>query len=231
MFLDIYRLAHHFFHLLASLAPTSSFTHRLWQFFRHLGGPGLILLGVLDNSLLPLTGSMDALTIVLAAHQRNLWPYYALMATAGAVLGGFLTYRLGRKGGKEGLERRLSHRRFLWVNKTFEKWGFGSISISVILPPPFPVVPFLLAAGAIKYPVKKFLGALTLGRAVRYFILAYLGTIYGRQIITLVRQHGYQILATYIAIITIVILLMLLRRSRAKSAKRQGPAPSPARAS
>jgi len=35
------------------------------------------------------------------------------------------------------------------------------------LPPPMPFVPFLLAAGAMQYSVKKFLAAMTLGRIVR----------------------------------------------------------------
>jgi membrane protein YqaA with SNARE-associated domain len=66
----------------------------------HLGGPGLILLGVADNSLIPLPGSTDVATVLLAAHHRQMWAYYAIMATAGAVLGGFLTYRMARKGGR-----------------------------------------------------------------------------------------------------------------------------------
>ena len=41
----------------------------------HLGGPGLILLGVLDNSVIPLPGSMDVVTILLAAHNHGLWIY------------------------------------------------------------------------------------------------------------------------------------------------------------
>jgi len=54
--------------------------HLLWQ----LGGPGLILLGLADNSLIPMPGSMDALTIVLSATRKDLWWYYAVMATVGA---------------------------------------------------------------------------------------------------------------------------------------------------
>src|SRR3989442_14155357 len=68
----------------------------LW--LRRLGGPGLILLGLADNSVIPMPGSMDALTIWLAASHRDWWPYYAFMATAGAVLGGYITYRLAREG-------------------------------------------------------------------------------------------------------------------------------------
>jgi hypothetical protein len=52
----------------------------------HLGGPGLILLGLADNSLVPMPGSTDVVTILLAAHRPSLWIYFAFMATLGAVL-------------------------------------------------------------------------------------------------------------------------------------------------
>jgi membrane protein YqaA with SNARE-associated domain len=80
----------------------------VWTRLRHLGGVGLLLLGLADNSVVPLPGSMDVLTIYLAARHRQLWWYYAAMATIGAVIGGYITYGLARKGGKEAFERRLS---------------------------------------------------------------------------------------------------------------------------
>src|SRR5271169_6623654 len=89
-----------------------------------LGGIGLVLLGIADNSVVPLTGSMDVLTIWLAAHHREPWPYYALMATIGAVLGGYITYALARKGGKETLERKLSKKTAARGCQRFERWGF-----------------------------------------------------------------------------------------------------------
>ena len=45
----------------------------VWNLVRALGGPGLILLGLADNSAIPLPGSMDALTIVLAASHSEWW--------------------------------------------------------------------------------------------------------------------------------------------------------------
>src|SRR5277367_337177 len=142
----------------------------IWRRLRHLGGVGLILLGLADNSVIPLTGSMDVLTIWLAARHREPWPYYALMATLGAVIGGYITYSLARKGGKETMERKLSKRRAEQFCKAFARWGFAAVAIPALMPPPFPFVPFLLAAGAMQYSPKKFLSALTLGRGVRYTI-------------------------------------------------------------
>src|SRR4029077_10702753 len=127
--------------------------------------------------------------IILAARNAEFWFYYAVMATLGSVLGGFVTYRLARKGGKESLARRVSAKTMKRVYGIFERWGFAAIAIPAVLPPPMPFVPFLLAAGAIQYSVKKFLLAMTLGRIVRYMILAYLAGRYGRKMVPLLLQH------------------------------------------
>ena len=165
----------------------------------HLGGPGLILLGLADNSPIPLPGSVDVATILLAAHHRSLWVYYAIMAAAGAVLGGYLTYHMARKGGKETLEKRFSEKSIARVYASFERWGFAAVAIPALLPPPFPIVPMLLAAGAMQYPTGKFLAALAVGRGVRYTILGYLGAHYGRHIVKFFARYYWPVLIVLIA--------------------------------
>jgi len=165
----------------------------------HLGGPGLILLGLADNSLIPLPGSTDVVTILLSAHHREPWFYYAIMATVGAVLGGYLTYRMARKGGKETLEKRFSKKKVNRVYAIFERYGFAAVAIPAILPPPFPIVPILLAAGAMQYPTRKFLTALAVGRGVRFTILAYLGFHYGRHIVKFFALYYWPVMGALIA--------------------------------
>jgi membrane protein YqaA with SNARE-associated domain len=155
----------------------------VWKWVLRLGGPGLILLGVLDNSIVPLTGSMDVLTIWLAASHKELWAYYAVMATIGGVLGGYITYEIAHKGGKEALERKLDKRKADKILKRFRRWSFWSVAVGATLPPPFPLVPVLVAAGGSQYSKWKFLAALTLGRGVRYGIVAFFGRLYGHQIV------------------------------------------------
>ncbi|HTA60481.1 MAG TPA: VTT domain-containing protein [Candidatus Baltobacteraceae bacterium] len=174
---------------IAAAAPTAARSVRHWIF--HLGGLGLIPLGLLDNSPIPLPGIMDVATILLAGRQQQLWLYYAVMATLGSVLGGFVTYRLARKGGKEALERRFTRRKVDRVCEMFERWGFSAIAIPAFLPPPVPMVPFLLAAGAMQYPARKFLLALTIGRLARYMVIGYLAARYGRKIIAFMANHGH----------------------------------------
>jgi membrane protein YqaA with SNARE-associated domain len=199
----------------------------LTHWFRHLGGLGLIPLGWLDASVIPLPGSMDILTIVLAAHQPDLWAYFALMATIGSVSGNYLTYRLARKGGKETLERRLSKKNMARVTGIFERWGFGAIAVPALLPPPVPMVPFVLAAGAAQYSLKKFLAAITVGRAARYVILSLLAAHYGRGLITFIKLHAHPVALTVIGLaLALVGGLVALYYSRKRVPKRRAKATS-----
>jgi membrane protein DedA with SNARE-associated domain len=199
------------FHPHALLAMTTL------HWLRRMGGPGLVLLGIADSSIIPLTGSMDVLTILLAAHHPTWWPYYALMATLGSLIGSYITYSLAKKGGKQALERRLPCDRVNKIYKKFEEHGFLAVMVPALLPPPFPFVPFLLAAGAMQYARKKFLGALALGRSIRFSALALLGSIYGRHITRFFSQY-YKPTLTVLAFLAaaglIVLLIQYLRHRR-----------------
>jgi membrane protein YqaA with SNARE-associated domain len=202
---------------LAIAQPSTAHVVRHW--FLTLGGPGLILLGLIDSSVIPVPGSMDAMTIVLSAHQRTWWPYYALMATVGSVVGAYLTYRLARNRGEKALNDKLSKRNAKKVVRTFERWGFGAIAVPALLPPPMPMVPFVIAAGALQYSPRKFLVAMSLGRLVRYGIFAYLGAVYGRRIFAVVLAHGE--VALYVTIglaVAATIIFVLLRFKRKREA-------------
>ena len=193
-----------------------------------LGGPGLVLLGIADNSVVPLVGSMDVLTIWLAASQRGLWFYYAIMATIGAVVGGYITYALGRKGGQEAIEHKLDKKKAEKITKRFERWGFWTVFTSALLPPPFPLVPVLLAAGATQYSRKKFVGALSAGRGVRYLIVAGMGAMFGDSIVSFFSRYYMPALFTLIglAVIGTIATIFEYRRAqhRHKTNQNQKPA-------
>jgi membrane protein YqaA with SNARE-associated domain len=180
--------------LTVSLIAQNTASHKLLRWLYHLGGLGLIPLGVLDNSVIPITGSMDVITVLLCAEHRDYWPYYVFMATLGALVGGYVTYRLASGEAKGKLGKLISTKRMKWMKSVFKRWGFGSIAVAALLPPPFPMVPFLIAAGASQYPRTKFLSALAIGRGIRYAILGALGFFYGRWIVTATREHIHLII-------------------------------------
>jgi membrane protein YqaA with SNARE-associated domain len=160
---------------------------KLIRTLRRMGGVGLLLLGVL-SSVLPLPGSVELVTILLSARHRDVWWYYALMATAGTVIGGYIPFHLGWTGGTQMLARRLSQKQAETWTRRLYAWGFGAIVFSGLLPPPLPSTPLLLAAGAVHYPRQRFIAALTLGRGLRFALLALLASIYRRKAVRLMNR-------------------------------------------
>ena len=207
-------------HAAAAASPHLAKVFSRWV--HHLGGLGFIPLGLIDASVIPLPGSMDILTIVLAARNEQLWLYYAIMATVGSVLGSYVTFRLARKGGKEALERRFSQARIAKVSKLFARWGFGAIAIPAILPPPMPMVPFIFAAGAMQYSMGKFLAALTLGRIIRYSVLAFLAARYGHQMRAFIAHSGHPVLFITLGLVALAVgIFVFFRFGKGKRSARR----------
>ncbi len=200
-----------------------------WSWLHHVRSIGQIFLGIADNSVIPMPGSLDVFTIWLAATDPQFWFYYAIMAVVGALIGGWITYFLAREGGKEALEKKLKKNKAENIYRHFERWGVGAVAIPALLPPPFPTVPFLLAAGALQYPPKRFLGALALGRGVRFTVIAWLGSRYGNAITRFFQRYyeptlfiliGVAILAGIFALIQYLRYRKHAKQSGAKTAKK-----------
>src|SRR5689334_19994150 len=133
--------------------------------------------------------SMDALTVILSAHQKAWWPYYAAMATIGGMVGGYATYALGEKSGEAALQKKLPKARAERFYKLVNRYGFWSLFVPALLPPPVPFSPFLLVAGVLKYSKRNFLIAVGTARAIRYFLLAWLGSMYSKQIFSFFHRY------------------------------------------
>jgi membrane protein YqaA with SNARE-associated domain len=169
----------------------------LWRWIHSLGVPGLVLLGILDNAPFFSTpaGGVDAIVILL---------YYALMATVGEVIGGYLTYRFAEKSGEKTLEQKFGKTRPEQVYKWFEKRGAGLVlTVGAVLPPPFPYTPVVTAAGIIHYPRDRFLECITVGRSLRFLLVAYLGRSYGQSVIDFFAR--YYRLALYVLVALVVL--------------------------
>lgn len=189
-----------------------------WQLVRRLGGLGLAVLAMLDSFLVPVPGSIDLFTIVLSASQPGWWPYYAALATTGSLVGGWMTYRVGRAGGKQGLEKRLPKERIEKVYRWFGRWGFGAVFLPALMPPPVPIVPFLLGAGALKLKPARFLLALGLGRMVRFSIAGAIATVYGRQVIRFFEANYWWMLLVLAGMsVAGIVSGILLRKKLAQS--------------
>ena len=190
--------------------------HQLRSVLIHEGALGLLIMGLLDASLLPTPGGQDLVVIVLAASHPEWWLYYAVVGTLGSVLGAYVTYRLGRGGGRHALERYIPPRIRERVYGLFARWGIVALFLAAILPPPTPMSPFLLAAGALRHPLPRFLAILTLAKGLRYLLAAYLAAIYGRRALMGLLAHDYVdiVLAALGAAVALGLAIVVWRRAR-----------------
>jgi len=179
-------------------------------------------------SVIPTPGSFDALLIVLAAAHSELWWYYALMATAGSVVGAWTSFQIARRGGEETLTRRMGERRAKKVVAVFKRWGFWSMFVGAVAPPPMPASAFIVTAGAFGYPWPRFLLAWTSGRLVRFGIVGWIAARYGRHIFGWLRGYYRPALGTLIALAILggAAALWFYLRQRRRVRIKQESAPS-----
>jgi membrane protein YqaA with SNARE-associated domain len=154
----------------------------------HLGAAGLFLLAILDSSPLPSFGGPDIVTAILAATHRPLWYEYAASATAGSIIGAYFTFHLARKAGSAYLDKKFKKTVVSRFLRLFKKWGTGTLVASTMIPLPTPTSMFFAAAGASDYPQGRFMAIVALSRAVRYFGIAYVASIYGRSLLRVMRH-------------------------------------------
>jgi len=174
---------------------------------RHMGAFGLFALAIIDGSPIPTLGSLDVLTAILAARHREPWYFYALVATAGGIVGSFITYSIARKAGEAYLARKLGAERVRRLLDIVRRWGAGTLILATLFPPPFPATMVFAAAGILNYPRRRYLAMIAAGRALRYGLLAWAGEHYGRHFILLIR-HPQRYLGWAILVAVLIIAMV-----------------------
>jgi membrane protein DedA with SNARE-associated domain len=108
-----------------------------------------------------------------------------------------------------------------------------SVALPAMLPPPMPLSPFVLAAGALKMSRNKFLTTFTASRFLRHAFAAWLGVYYGRHVLHLwnmfSRKWGVPILIAVWSIILIsvgIAFYKLWKTSRSVGAGKPRTSPS-----
>ena len=179
----------------------------------HLGGFGLFLLAIVASTPIPTFGGLDILTAILAARHRAPWYYYAGVATAGSVVGAFLTFRMARKAGLDYLNRKFGKRKVARLMEYSERWGTGALVVSTVIPLPFPTSAFFAIAGVLDYPLRTFIFVVALGRALRYGAIAATASHYGSRFdLRHLGQHPGWPLAIATGVIVAITAAMVLRK-------------------
>jgi membrane protein YqaA with SNARE-associated domain len=166
---------------------------------------GAFLMAALDTSMLFfLPFGVDALVIFLAARNENLFWLYPLLATAGSLAGAGLTFWIGRKAGAAGLERLVPGKRLERLKCKVNEKGAIAMAVPALLPPPFPLTPFILTCGALDVNRWRFFVTFGLVRFVRFGAEAALARVYGRRVLAVLQSEPFQMV-----IIAFVVIALL----------------------
>jgi membrane protein YqaA with SNARE-associated domain len=166
---------------------------------------GAFLLGALDSSLVfffPL--GIDALVIYLAARNEALFWLYPLLATAGSVTGAAASFWVGRKAGDVGLERFVPARRLERLRRRVRDRGAVAIAVPALMPPPFPLTPFILACGALEVDARRFFVTFAVVRFARFLVEATLARTYGSGILRLMQSDQFQLVVIGFVVLAVV---------------------------
>lgn len=166
---------------------------------------GAYLLGALDATMLFfLPFGIDTLVIYLAARDGMFFWLYPLLAAAGSVTGAALTYWFGRKIGEIGLERLVPGRRFERFRSRVQKGGAVAMAAAAVMPPPFPLTPFVLTCGALEVDRWTFLGTFAAMRLIRFGGEAALARVYGRGVLRIIEADSFQMVIIGFIVIAII---------------------------
>src|SRR3954454_16559113 len=195
-------------------------TQVLLALFWKFGGPGLLVLGILDSSFLFAPLGNDLLVIAMTARKHSIpyMLYYAAMSTVGSVIGCLLVDVVFRKAGEKGLEKHLSKRRLEYVKRKVTGNAAWALVVASIAPPPFPFTPFVMAASALQYPRKKMLAITGVARMFRFTALGFLAYYFGKRILKWLDSDVAQwILISMVVLFTVGSIISVvgwIRRSR-----------------
>jgi membrane protein YqaA with SNARE-associated domain len=180
---------------------------------------GAFILAAVDTSIFFFVPfGNDALVVYLVARTPTLYWLYPLITTSGSTLGAAGTYWIGRKAGEKGLPRLVSMKRVERLRRKVENAGVVALSIPAIMPPPFPLTPFVLTCGAIGVNATRFLFLFAGMRLVRFGTEAWLAHRYGRAVLLVLQSDTFRLVIGGFAVIavagTVISGAQLWRRTR-----------------
>lgn len=155
----------------------------------HPAGPwALFLLAVAESSVFPIPPDVLLIALCVGAITRSY--RFALICTVGSVLGGMLGYGIGHllwyaPGGGESalagfffdLVPGFSREGFGRLQAVYERWNFWVVFTAGFTPIPYKLI--TITAGVFQIQFWLFLVASIVGRAGRFFLVAWLIHRYG----------------------------------------------------
>ena len=178
-----------------------------------LGAFGILIVAIIDSSSIPMP--LDAMVAEYVVRNHAGFLIYCVTAAFGTAVGSLLPYYLGRAGGELFLLKRINRARYEQLRDRFEKQEFFAIMVPAMMPPPFPVKVFELAAGVFEMKPLWFFSALMLGKFIRFVVVSLIIMVYGPAIFhTIMRTVRYHqgLMMIGMGIVVMLILVYVVRK-------------------
>ena len=165
---------------------------------------GAYLLAALDATMVFfLPFGIDAVVIYLAARHDMFFWLYPLLATAGSVTGA--ASLLDRsKAGRDRTRALRSEPPAHAVPQPRPEKGRVAMAFAALLPPPFPLTPFVLTCGALEVDRWMFFATFAAMRLIRFGGEATLARIYGRGVLRVIESTPFQNLIVGFIVVAMV---------------------------
>ncbi len=150
----------------------------------------LFLIAFAESSFFPIPP--DILLLALCFGAREKWSKYALVCTAGSVLGGIAGWGIGW-GLRETVAIPLlnafdsSGHTQETIQGWYDAYGFWGILIAAITPIPYKV--FTIFSGMANYSLPLLIGASVIGRGFRFFLVSGLIRVFGLKVRPFIEKH------------------------------------------
>lgn len=151
-----------------------------------------------ESSFFPIPPDVLLIALCVGEPDKSLW--FALICSAGSVLGGALGYGIGLWGGRPLVLRLFSRQRVETVAAYFDRYNAWAVGVAGLTPIPYKV--FTIAGGAFAIDFRIFLLASLASRTLRFFTIAALMWWFGEPIQAFIEE--------YLGWLTIAFVVLLL---------------------
>ena len=143
------------------------------------GAVALFLLALAESSFFPIPPDVLLIALVLGARSR--WLRLAFICTAGSVVGGLIGYAIGLTA-MDAIGMRLiqfyeAEVAYEKVRELYTRYDFWIVFVAAFTPIPYKI--FTITSGAMEMDLLGFSVVSTVGRGLRFFMVAMLLYIFG----------------------------------------------------
>ncbi|GBE15540.1 MAG TPA: DedA family protein [Proteobacteria bacterium] len=159
----------------------------------------------------------DVLLIAMALIRPREAFVFALVCSAGSLIGGMFGYFLGWVGGRPLLHRFFSEAKINMVKDAYEKYEVWAIGIAGFTPIPYKV--FTLSAGTFAIPFIPFAAVSAISRSARFFLVAGSIFLWGEEMKVLIERYFNWFTLVFVALLLggFLILKPLVKRNSSQT--------------